>query len=145
MKLIQSNNILLNKLGITECVTIILIIIILVKTCWYKIKPKTLMEDYKFFSNFLMNNELVTSVLCFGSHICNQAARIRVNTLERSRELRYNISTVGLQSEEFFKCQKYEKIPISPLRSLLCKLCFNFLSQPSSLPAKCIWKGLSRK
>jgi hypothetical protein len=26
-----------------------------------------------------MNNKLVTAVLCFGSHICNQAARIRVN------------------------------------------------------------------
>jgi hypothetical protein len=26
----------------------------------------------------LVNNELVTAVLCFGSHICNQAARIRV-------------------------------------------------------------------
>ncbi len=25
-----------------------------------------------------MNNKLVTAVLCFGSHICNQAARIRV-------------------------------------------------------------------
>ncbi len=26
-----------------------------------------------------MNNKLVTAVLCFGSHICNQADRIRVN------------------------------------------------------------------
>jgi hypothetical protein len=25
-----------------------------------------------------MNNKLVTAVFCFGSHICNQAARIRV-------------------------------------------------------------------
>jgi hypothetical protein len=30
------------------------------------------------FFNFFMNNKLVTAVLCFGSHICNQAARIRV-------------------------------------------------------------------
>jgi hypothetical protein len=27
---------------------------------------------------FFMNNKLVTEVLCFGSHICKQAARIRV-------------------------------------------------------------------
>ncbi len=27
---------------------------------------------------FLMNNKLVTAVLCFESHICNQVARIRV-------------------------------------------------------------------
>ncbi len=33
------------------------------------------MEDY----NFFMNNKLVTAVLCFGGHICNQAARIMVN------------------------------------------------------------------
>ncbi len=53
--------------------------IILVKICLYKIKHKKLMEDYYFFSIFLANNKLVTAVLCFGSHICNQAARIRVN------------------------------------------------------------------
>ncbi len=35
------------------------------------------MEDYKFFK-FFINNKLVTAVLCFRSHICNQAARIRV-------------------------------------------------------------------
>jgi hypothetical protein len=40
-----------------------------------QIKHKTLMEDYK-----LMNTKLVTAVLCFGSHIGNQAARIRVNS-----------------------------------------------------------------
>jgi hypothetical protein len=28
---------------------------------------------------FFMNNKLVTAVLCFGSHICNHAVRIRVN------------------------------------------------------------------
>jgi hypothetical protein len=30
------------------------------------------MEDYKFLNFFFMNNKLVISVLCFGSHICNQ-------------------------------------------------------------------------
>jgi hypothetical protein len=30
------------------------------------------MEDYKFCTIFLVNNKLVTAVLCFGSHICNQ-------------------------------------------------------------------------
>jgi hypothetical protein len=33
------------------------------------------MEDYKFFS---MNGKPYTTVLSFGSHICNRAARIRV-------------------------------------------------------------------
>ncbi len=28
-----------------------------------------------------MNNKLVTAVLCFGSHICNQATRIKVNPI----------------------------------------------------------------
>jgi hypothetical protein len=28
-----------------------------------------------------VNNKLVTAVLCFGNNICNQAVRIRVNTL----------------------------------------------------------------
>jgi hypothetical protein len=37
------------------------------------------MEDYIFFPIFFMNNKLITAVLYFGSHICNQAARIRVN------------------------------------------------------------------
>ncbi len=37
------------------------------------------MEDYKLFWIFFLNNKLVTAVLCFGSHICNQAVRIRVN------------------------------------------------------------------
>ncbi len=44
------------------------------------------MEDYKFFFNFLMNDKLVIAVLCFGSHICNQAAKIRVKTLHFSHE-----------------------------------------------------------
>jgi hypothetical protein len=30
---------------------------------------------------FLMNDNLVIAVLCFGSHICNKAARIRVKPL----------------------------------------------------------------
>ncbi len=50
----------------------------MVTTCLYKIKHKMLLEDYKFFSIFLMNDKLYTSVLSFGSHICNHAARIRV-------------------------------------------------------------------
>jgi hypothetical protein len=33
------------------------------------------MEDYKFFPFFI---GLITAVLCFGSHISDQAARIRV-------------------------------------------------------------------
>jgi hypothetical protein len=37
------------------------------------------MEDYNFFSILFMKNKLVTAVLWFGRHICNQAARIRVN------------------------------------------------------------------
>jgi hypothetical protein len=36
------------------------------------------MENYKF---FLMNNELVTAFFYCESHICNQAARIRVKTI----------------------------------------------------------------
>jgi hypothetical protein len=36
------------------------------------------MDDYKFFSISFMNDKLVIAVLCFGSYICNQAARIRV-------------------------------------------------------------------
>jgi hypothetical protein len=38
------------------------------------------MEDKKNF-DFFMNDKLVTAVLCFGTHICNQAARTRVNSL----------------------------------------------------------------
>jgi hypothetical protein len=38
------------------------------------------MGDYKFFYNFFINDKLVTAVLCFGSHICNQAIRITVKT-----------------------------------------------------------------
>ncbi len=34
----------------------------ILKTCLYKIKHKTLMEDYKFFNLFLMNDKLVTAV-----------------------------------------------------------------------------------
>jgi hypothetical protein len=36
------------------------------------------MADYHFFSIFFINDKLVTAVLCFGSFICNQAARIRL-------------------------------------------------------------------
>jgi hypothetical protein len=36
------------------------------------------MEDYKLLF-FFINDKLVKAVLCFGSHICNQAAMIRVN------------------------------------------------------------------
>ncbi len=39
-----------------------------------------LMEDHKF-DFFWMNDKLVTAVLCFVSHIYNQAARIRVNNV----------------------------------------------------------------
>ncbi len=38
------------------------------------------MEEYKILS-FFMNNKLASAVLCFGSHICIQAARIRVKTI----------------------------------------------------------------
>jgi hypothetical protein len=45
------------------------------------------MEGYKFvFSSFFMNDKNVIAVLCFGSHICNQAARIRVNILPSAEE-----------------------------------------------------------
>ncbi len=54
--------------------------IISVTTCLYKIKHKTLMEDIKCFQ-FFMNNKLFTAVLGFGSRICSQAARIRVNNI----------------------------------------------------------------
>jgi hypothetical protein len=36
------------------------------------------MEDDNFFYIFCMNNKLYTTILIFGSHICN-AVRIRVN------------------------------------------------------------------
>jgi sorbitol-specific phosphotransferase system component IIBC len=36
------------------------------------------MEDYKFLSILFVKTKLVTAVLCFGSHICNQAGTIRV-------------------------------------------------------------------
>jgi hypothetical protein len=35
------------------------------------------MEDYKFFQ-FFMNIKLITAFLCLESHICNEAAGIRV-------------------------------------------------------------------
>jgi hypothetical protein len=38
------------------------------------------MEDYKFFT-FFKNDKLYTTDLSFGSHICNQSARIRVNNV----------------------------------------------------------------
>jgi hypothetical protein len=44
----------------------------------------THMEDYNIFL-FFMNDKLIIAVLCFGSHICNQAARIRVNTYNAHR------------------------------------------------------------
>jgi hypothetical protein len=40
------------------------------------------MEDHNFFFNFFMNNKLVTAVLCFGSHICNQAGRLGLTNLD---------------------------------------------------------------
>ncbi len=45
--------------------------IILVKTCCYKIEHKPVMEYYKFFNIFFMNDKLYVTD-------CNQAARIRV-------------------------------------------------------------------
>ncbi len=61
--------------------------IILVKTSFYKIKHTTLMEDYKFLT-FFMNDKLYTTDLSFGSHICNQAARIRINNAYWENQLR---------------------------------------------------------
>ncbi len=56
-----------------------ILIFLVKKTCCYIIKHKTLMEDCNFFFKFYsMNDRLNSTVLSFGSHICNQTARIRI-------------------------------------------------------------------
>jgi hypothetical protein len=51
------------------------------------------MEDQNFFSSiFCMNNILYTTLLSFGSRICNQAARIRVKQT-RLRSIKFTILT----------------------------------------------------
>jgi hypothetical protein len=64
-------------------------------------KHKKLMEDYSFL-NFFMNDKLVIEVLFFGSHICNQAARIRVNigsTKTTCPKLRFDYTQQRLNTE----------------------------------------------
>ncbi len=58
-------------------------VISLVKHAYTELNTRRLWRITYFFQFFLMNNKLVTAVLCFGSHFCNQAARIRVNLLSR--------------------------------------------------------------
>jgi hypothetical protein len=58
-----------------------------------KLKTKRLWRITIFFAIFLMNNKLVTSVLCFGSHVCNQAARIRVKGLSEDAGRAYFLKT----------------------------------------------------
>ncbi len=53
--------------------------IILVKTCLYKLNTRRLWRITNFFQFFWWMINFVKAVLCFGSHICNQAARISVN------------------------------------------------------------------
>ncbi len=55
------------------------------------------MEDYKFFSIIFMNDKFVTAVSCFGSPICNQATRIKVNIGgDQTNNLQFNIQLLYL-------------------------------------------------
>jgi hypothetical protein len=63
------------KIGINPVIFIVQYIL-LVKTCFYKIKRLWRITN---FLNFFMTDKLYTTVLSFESHICYQAAKIRVN------------------------------------------------------------------
>jgi hypothetical protein len=59
-----------------------------------------------------MKNKLVTAVLCFGSHICNQAARIRVKPLTLlSQPNREKYTFCILKSLEHLKNLKTGHVP----------------------------------
>ncbi len=69
------------------------------------------MEDYNFFWIFWIDNKLVTAVLCFGSHIWNQAAKVRV---KKTTALTLDPGPVGALTEHV----AIENDPLEPVAGI---------------------------